>query len=169
MTQEEWERIVRLKQEIAESDIELVPASGWSVQDVLSCALQRRHKIVFIDYLQQLQGRGRDRFEQVTRISLDLHAMAQAHGIMVVALSQFSRASAARDGEPTLTDLRESGQIEQDADAVLALYINEDESAPRASGVLQMLKTRRARSANFIWILTAARRRLPSTWTASVR
>lgn len=142
MTQEEWERIVRLKQEIAESDVELISASGWSVQDVLSCALQHRHKIVFIDYLQQLKGRGRDRFEQVTRISLDLHAMAQAHGIMVVALSQFSRVAAARDGEPTLTDLRESGQIEQDVDAVLALYINEDDSAPPGERVLQVLKNK---------------------------
>lgn len=61
---------------------------------------------------------------------------------MVVALSQFSRASAARDGEPTLTDLRESGQIEQDADAVLALYINEDESAPPGERVLQVLKNK---------------------------
>ena len=105
-----------------ESDVELIPASGWSVQDILSTALQRRHKIIFIDYLQQLTGRGKDRFEQVTRISLDLHAMAQTHGILVVALSQLNRASTARpDAAPTLTDLRESGQIEQDADAVLAL------------------------------------------------
>ena len=57
--------------------------------------------------------------------------MAQTHGILVVALSQLNRASTARpDAAPTLTDLRESGQIEQDADAVLALYINEEENAP---------------------------------------
>lgn len=86
MTQEEWERVVRLKGEIMESDVELIPASGWSVQDILSTALQRRHKIIFIDYLQQLTGRGKDRFEQVTRISLDLHAMAQTHGILVLSL-----------------------------------------------------------------------------------
>ena len=47
-----------------------------------------------------------------------------------------------RYGEPTLTDLRESGQIEQDADAVLALYINEDESAPPGERVLQVLKNK---------------------------
>ena len=146
MTQEEWERVVRLKGEIMESDVELIPASGWSVQDILSTALQRRHKIIFIDYLQQLTGRGKDRFEQVTRISLDLHAMAQTHGILVVALSQLNRASTARpDAAPTLTDLRESGQIEQDADAVLALYINEEENAPPNERCLQVLKNKEGR------------------------
>ena len=55
--------------------------------EIRSCLLYTS-KIVFIDYLQQLRGRGRDRFEQVTNISLDLHAMAQTHGILVVALSQ---------------------------------------------------------------------------------
>ena len=83
------ERIVRLQGEITALDLEMIPASGWTVQDILSTALRRRHKIVFIDYLQQLQGKGKDRFEQVTRISLDLHAMAQTHGILVVALSSF--------------------------------------------------------------------------------
>ena len=146
MTQEEWERVARLKGEIMESDVELIPASGWSVQDILSTALQRRHKIIFIDYLQQLTGRGKDRFEQVTRISLDLHAMAQTHGILVVALSQLNRASTARpDAAPTLTDLRESGQIEQDADAVLALYINEEENAPPNERCLQVLKNKEGR------------------------
>ena len=74
-----------------------------------------------------------------------LHAMAQERKIMVVALSQFSRASEARDGEPSLTDLRESGQIEQDADAVLALYKNEADSAPADERVLQVLKNKEGR------------------------
>lgn len=143
MSQEEMERVMRLKGEITELDLEMVHASGWSVQDILSTALRRRHKIVFIDYLQQLSGRGKDRFEQVTRISLDLHAMAQTHGILVVALSQLSRAATSRaDAAPTMTDLRESGQIEQDADAILALYIDPDESAPENNRKLRVLKNK---------------------------
>ena len=143
MTEEEWSRVVKWKKEVASTQLELVPASGWGVQDILSTALSRRHKIVFIDYLQQLRGRGRDRFEQVTNISLDLHAMAQTHGILVVALSQLSRASQSRaDAAPTLTDLRESGQIEQDADAVLALYIDPDEDAPQNDRKLRVLKNK---------------------------
>ena len=145
MTPEEWTRLNRLQREIAESDVELVHAPGWSVQDIMDCAIRRRHKIVFIDYLQELTGPGRDRFAIVTNISLALHAMAQERKIMVVALSQFSRASEARDGEPSLTDLRESGQIEQDADAVLALYKNEADSAPADERVLQVLKNKEGR------------------------
>ena len=145
MTPEEWTRLNRLQREIAESDVELVHAPGWRVQDIMDCAIRRRHKIVFIDYLQELTGPGRDRFAVVTNISLALHAMAQERKIMVVALSQFSRASEARDGEPSLTDLRESGQIEQDADAVLALYKNEADSAPANERVLQVLKNKEGR------------------------
>lgn len=146
LTQEEMERIVRLQGEITALDLEMIPASGWTVQDILSTALRRRHKIVFIDYLQQLQGKGKDRFEQVTRISLDLHAMAQTHGILVVALSQLSRAATSRaDAAPTMTDLRESGQIEQDADTILALYIDPDEDAPLNSRRLRVLKNKEGR------------------------
>lgn len=150
LTQEEMERVVRFKGEIAALDLEMIPASGWTVQDILSTALCRRHKIVFIDYLQQIQGKGRDRFEQVTRISLDLHAMAQTHGIFVVALSQLSRAATNRtDAAPTMTDLRESGQIEQDADAILALYIDPDEDAPLNSRRLRVLKNKEGRLGEF--------------------
>mgnify|MGYP006893001528 FL=1 len=60
MTPEEWTRLNRLQREIAESDVELVHAPGWRVQDIMDCAIRRRHKIVFIDYLQELTGPGRD-------------------------------------------------------------------------------------------------------------
>ncbi|MCI7126248.1 MAG: hypothetical protein MR935_08670 [Agathobaculum sp.] len=143
MTQEEWTRVAKWKKNITETQMELITASGWGVQDILSTALARRHKVVFIDYLQLLKGRGRDRFEQVTNISLDLHTMAQTHGLLVVALSQLSRASTSRaDAAPTLTDLRESGQIEQDADAVLALYIDPDKNTPANDRKLRVLKNK---------------------------
>ena len=150
MTPEEWERAAKWKKEITESRLELIPASGWGVQDILSTALARQHRIVFIDYLQLIRSRGRDRIEQVTNISLALHEMAQTHGILVVALSQLSRACTSRaDAAPTLTDLRESGQIEQDADAVLALYIDPDEDAPADDRKLRVLKNKEGRLGEF--------------------
>lgn len=150
MTPEEWERAAKWKKEITESRLELIPASGWGVQDILSTALARQHRIVFIDYLQLIRSRGRDRIEQVTNISLALHEMAQTHGILVVALSQLSRAGTSRaDAAPTLTDLRESGQIEQDADAVLALYIDPDEDAPADDRKLRVLKNKEGRLGEF--------------------
>ena len=56
MTEEEWSRVVKWKKEVVSTQLELVPASGWGVQDILSTALSRQHRIVFIDYLQQLRG-----------------------------------------------------------------------------------------------------------------
>lgn len=136
-------RIVKWQKDIAGLDFELVHAAGMSVQDILAVALAQKHRVIFVDYLQLIRGRGKDRFEQVTSVSVDLHTMAQQHGILVVALSQLSRASTGRaDQAPTLTDLRESGQIEQDADAVLALYLNEEEDAPQGDRMLRVLKNK---------------------------
>lgn len=150
MTSQEWERAAKWKKDVTESRLELVPASGWSVQDILSTALARQHRIVYIDYLQLVRAAGRNRTEQVTNISLALHEMAQAHGILVVALSQLNRAGADRaDAAPTLVDLRESGQIEQDADAVLALYIDPDENAPVDDRKLRVLKNKEGRLGDF--------------------
>ena len=150
MTPEEWERAAKWKKDVTESQLELIPASGWGVQDILATALARQHRVVFIDYLQLIRAAGRNRTEQVTNISLALHEMAQAHGILVVALSQLNRASTDRaDATPTLADLRESGQIEQDADAVLALYIDPDEDAPMDDRKLRVLKNKEGRLGDF--------------------
>ena len=86
MTPEEWTRLNRLQREITESDIELVHAPGWSVQNILDCARSRRHRIVFIDYLQLLRAPGRDRVTVVNNISMGLNTMAQDQKILVVAL-----------------------------------------------------------------------------------
>ena len=75
--------------------------------------------MLFIDYLGLLRSEGKDRYEKVTNISLLLHTFAQRTGTAVFALCQLNRANA--QGKPMMHDLRESGQIEQDADAVLLL------------------------------------------------
>lgn len=143
MDEAELKRTIELRKKMLALKIDYIKASGMSVQDILATALARRHKIIFIDYLQLVHAKGKDRFEQVTNVSVALHEMAQANDILVVALSQLSRASNGRaDRAPTLTDLRESGQIEQDADVVLALYENEDDDAPAGERMLRVLKNK---------------------------
>jgi replicative DNA helicase len=81
--------------------------------------------IVIIDYLQLVQGRGRaeSRQQEISEISRSLKAMAKELEVPVVALSQLSRAVESRQPpRPQLSDLRESGAIEQDADVVTFLY-----------------------------------------------
>lgn len=95
-------------------------ASGKGVGWVKAQAQRMQAQVVFIDYLQLLAAsKAKDRYQQITGISIALHELAQTTGILVVALAQLNRNSA--QSLPTVADLKESGQIEQDADAILLL------------------------------------------------
>ena len=103
--------------------------------------------IVFIDYLQLMEGKGENRQNQISEISRRLKQLNKELGIPVVCLSQLSRAVETRGGSkrPQLSDLRESGAIEQDADIVQFLYrpeyydIYEDEEGRSLKGVAEVI------------------------------
>ena len=95
-------------------------ASGKGVGWIKAQAQRMKAQVVFIDYLQLLSdGKAKDRYQQITGISIALHEFAQTTGILVVALAQLNRSAA--HSAPTAADLKESGQLEQDADAILLL------------------------------------------------
>lgn len=95
-------------------------ASGKGVGWVKAQAQRMKAQVVFIDYLQLLaDGKAKDRYQAITGISIALHELAQTTGILVVALAQLNRNAA--HAAPSTADLKESGQLEQDADAVLLL------------------------------------------------
>ena len=121
-----WEASARL----AEADIQIDATPGLSVMDVRNRARQLKAAVgldlIVIDYLQLMQGRrhGTDnRQHEVTEISRGLKALARELDVPVLALSQLSRSVELRQSkQPMLSDLRESGSLEQDADIVMFLY-----------------------------------------------
>lgn len=95
-------------------------ASGKGVGWVKAQAQRMKAQVIFIDYLQLLAAsKAKDRYQQITSISIALHELAQTTGILVVALAQLNRNAA--HASPSTADLKESGQLEQDADAILLL------------------------------------------------
>ena len=117
-----WDAITYAYDSFKNLDFEIVEAAGWSVGQVEAYTIQKGAKVIFIDYLSILKGEGRSLYERVTNISIDLHTMAQHNKIAVFALSQLRRSDSK---EPGMEDLRESGQIEQDADCILLLQVKD--------------------------------------------
>lgn len=104
-----------------------VEASGWSIQQIQATAIQLGVEVIFIDYLGLIRADGGSRYEKATNISIGLHTMAQDTKITVFALSQLSRPEkVSANKRPTLESLRETGQIEQDADVVMLLHSPEE-------------------------------------------
>jgi replicative DNA helicase len=127
----DWDRISRAFGRLGEAKIFIDDSAGVSIMDLRSKArrLQAEHglDLLVIDYLQLMSGRGSEnRVQEISEISRGLKGIARELNIPVVALSQLSRAVETRaDHHPMLSDLRESGSIEQDADIVMFIYRDE--------------------------------------------
>jgi len=132
LSDEEWARLVDAASVIGGSNLIIDDTPGLPVRELRTkCRkykLEHGLDIVMIDYLQLMSGsgsRGSDsRQQEISEISRSLKALARELDVPVVALSQLSRAVEQRTGDhrPILSDLRESGAIEQDADVVMFLY-----------------------------------------------
>ena len=129
-----WPKILSACQRLGEARLWIDDSSDTSVLDVRAKARRLHHQVegglglIIIDYLQLMRPEGRveSRVEQVGQISRGLKGLARELNVPVVALSQLSRAVEQRhEKKPILSDLRESGQLEQDADLVMFIYREE--------------------------------------------
>ncbi len=129
LEKEEWSKLAVTAQRLARTNIFLDDTAGISVSQIK--AKVRRLKnlgLIIIDYLQLMSSGARieNRVQEVSQMTRSLKIMAKELNVPVICLSQLSRAAEQRQGHrPMLSDLRESGSIEQDADSVLFLFREE--------------------------------------------
>ncbi len=130
---EEWQRIIKAFGELSEAPVYIDDTAGLGIMEMRAKARRLKSEkaldLLIVDYLQLMRGRvSRDsRQQEISEISRSLKELAKELQIPLLALSQLSRAPEQRTGDrrPQLSDLRESGAIEQDADVVLFLFREE--------------------------------------------
>ncbi|MBV9079529.1 MAG: replicative DNA helicase [Elusimicrobia bacterium] len=129
-----WPKITSVAADLADAPLRLDFATSPSITEIRSASRRYAHEYqrrgqklgcIIIDYLQLMRGEGKveSRQQEIAEISRGLKGLARELNIPVIALSQLNRKSDEREGgKPQLSDLRESGAIEQDADIVVAIY-----------------------------------------------
>jgi len=133
ITEDDFRRLVKVSQEMSKSPLFIDQTGGITIAQLCARArkLKRQHglNLIVVDYLQLLSGTGRDtdnRVQEITEITTGLKALAKELAVPIIALSQLSRQVEQReDKRPLLSDLRESGSIEQDADVVMFVFREE--------------------------------------------
>jgi replicative DNA helicase len=148
LSREDWPRLTKAAGTLSEARIYIDDAPAQSSLDIRAKARRLRAELddlalIIIDYLQLMQGRSRseNRQQEISEITRALKALAKELQVPVVALSQLSRAVEQRKPpRPQLSDLRESGAIEQDADVVALIYRDElyDENSD-AKGIAEII------------------------------
>jgi replicative DNA helicase len=132
LTESDWPRLTLAAGNLSDAPIFIDDAAALSILELRAKArrLNAEHGIgmIMIDYLQLMRGRAKveNRQQEISEISRSLKALAKELNIPVIAVSQLSRRTEERQGmRPQLSDLRESGAIEQDADVILFIYRDE--------------------------------------------
>jgi replicative DNA helicase len=135
ISDEEWERISDSVGRLSQAQMYIDDTPGISLVEMRSKArrliMERPFDLLVVDYLQLMQGSGagkghENRVQEISEISRGLKGLARELDVPVLALSQLSRAVESRtDKKPQLSDLRESGAIEQDSDVVMFIYRDE--------------------------------------------
>ncbi|QZY55128.1 replicative DNA helicase [Crassaminicella profunda] len=152
LTEDEWPKMAKAMGPLAQAKIFIDDTPGITVMEMKAkcrrLKMEQGLDLVLIDYLQLMSGDGRteSRQQEISNISRSLKGLAREMDCPVIALSQLSRAPELRaDHRPILSDLRESGAIEQDADIVMFLYRDEyyhEDSEKKNIGELIIAKQR---------------------------
>lgn len=122
----DYAKVIEHEQHLTAPGLEFLETGGMTVSAIGSYAMARHYDVIVVDYLQKIAvpGRYANEAERVGLISNALQQLGRTTGKTVIALSQLSRPDKGKEGPraPTMSSLRQSGQIEQDADVVMLLY-----------------------------------------------
>jgi len=156
---DDWDRVGHAMREMQQMPLYLDEQPALTLLDVRNKARQVKRKagglgLVVVDYLQLMSGDGANRNAEIEEISRGLKRLAKEMRMPVIALSQLNRAVEQRPNKrPMLSDLRDSGAIEQDADVVMSVYRDEmyNPDSPHAGcAEIGMLKVRQGRAGGFV-------------------
>lgn len=158
LTPEDWERVTAATGMLHQAPLFLDEQPALTLQDVRNKARWVKRKaglgLLVVDYLQLMTGDGANRNAEIEEISRGLKRLAKEMRMPVIALSQLNRAVEQRPNKrPMLSDLRDSGAIEQDADVVMSVYRDEvyDPSSPHVGcAEIGMLKVRQGKAGGFV-------------------
>ena len=143
MSDDDWTELAHAASILTDTDVYFDDTAGITVAQ-MKAKLRRLKKLdlIIIDYLQLMSGGGRyeNRSTEVGAISRSLKIMAKEFNVPVITLSQLNRETEKTKSKPQLSNLRESGSIEQDADAILFLWKPEDEDGEQQAGPVQIVK-----------------------------
>ena len=154
LTDKDWERFAAKSAAASALKFTLIEAAGWSVSDITGAAEAFDFDVIFIDYVQLIRPSSTRimRSEQVAEISRELHAFAQSRKKLVIELAQLTREDRAvtpkkgkpQQNEPRMSDLKESGQLEQDADMIFMVYrpVEGGDYNPTTSRFLRIVKNK---------------------------
>lgn len=138
----DWPRIMSALNEIKQRNLWVTDDGGRNIAELGAILDENRDaKALFIDYLQLLDGEGETREREVAGLSRGLKCLAMEHDIPIIILAQLNRGLESRsDKRPQLSDLRESGAIEQDADVVIFIYRDEYyDSDSKEKGIAELI------------------------------
>lgn len=169
-----WEKLSSSASDISKSGLLIVENPALAVSDIARLCRCVKPKLAIVDHLGLVKpsGQNRDRREAVDGVSRSLKQMAKQLNIPVIVLAQLNRSVTSRANKtPILSDLRESGAIEQDADAVLLLHRSAyyDPNADKSTGQLIVAKNRSGQTGSIPLVWSGAYQRFSVEWTAGVR
>ena len=161
LTAEETDAIMQAGLRSGKTQLRILETARYTVEDIRAKTIARGFEVIFVDYVQLIPTRKKDRYEAVTEISIGLHALAQELGVTVIGLSQVTVPETDKKGcrrYISKDDLRESRQLKQDADVILLLDLV-DPTERDGNRVLQIEKNRDGPLAHFILSFNASRMR----------